>query len=94
MVVADAGLGANLPRGLDEVEGGHIGAPQRVAEGVAGVGVGGRHRGACHARGGVLRDTPRLNTGALLPGALVRPDPGGSDQPESPSALEARTRAS
>ncbi len=57
MVVADAGLGADLPRGLDEVEGGHIGAPQRVAEGVAGVGVGGRHRGAdVLARGGVLRD--------------------------------------
>ena len=32
--------------------------------------------------------------GADVPGALVRPDPGGSDHPESPSALVARTRAS
>ena len=31
---------------------------------------------------------------AVLVGALVRPDTGGSDQPESPSALVARTRAS
>ena len=35
-----------------------------------------------------------LNTGALLVVELVRPEPGGSDQPESTSAEVARTRTS
>ena len=57
VVVADAGYGADLPRGRHDVEGGHVGAAQRVAEGVAGVVVGGRHLVAdVLTRGGVLRD--------------------------------------
>ena len=56
VVVADAGLGADLPGGPDKVEGGHVVASQHVGEGIV-VGVGGRYRGAdILARGGVLRD--------------------------------------
>ena len=57
VVVGHAGLGLDLSRGRDDVEGRRVGAAEGVGEGVAGVGVGGRHGGAdVLARGGVLGD--------------------------------------
>ena len=63
MVVADVGLGADLPRGPVDVEGGHVGASQRIAEGVV-VDVGGRHGSAnVLARAGVFLDLASLAQG-------------------------------
>ena len=92
MVVGHAGLGLDLSRGRDDVEGGGVGAAEGVGEGVAGVGVGGGHGGAdVLARGGVLGDRAAdrgwVEHGGVVGRRAGAPGARGWTSRRSPSSL-------